>query len=68
MINPFQLLVNIAVITLLSFTHFQAFRLGRASMDNIFTRWLGDSTKTEICTEGESEKSWLEELLGETEK
>ena len=68
MINPLQIVINIAVIAVLGFTHFQAFKLGRASADNIFTRWWGNSNKTEICTEDKPEKSWLKEFFGEAEK
>lgn len=68
MINPLQIVINIAVIAVLGFTHLQAFKLGRASVDNIFTRWWGNSNKTEMCTESESEKSWLEELFDEADK
>ena len=74
--NPFQIVVNLTAIAILGFTHFQAFKLGRASMDNIFTRWLGNPTEkverdkpdgmaSQRCTapQSEADKPWYEHLL-----
>lgn len=66
--NPFQIVVNLTAIAILGFTHFQAFKLGRASMDNIFTRWLGNPTEKverDRCAAPQSEdsKPWYEHLI-----
>lgn len=67
--NPFQIIVNLSAIAILGFTHFQAFKLGRASMDNIFTRWLGnpiEKVERDRCTaapQSENDKPWYEHLI-----
>lgn len=72
MIKPFQIVVNIAVLGFLGYTHFQAFQFGRASADNPLSRWLtGNFSSPEQCaqTEQKPEKSWFEKFLeGQTKK
>jgi hypothetical protein len=72
MIKPFQIVVNLAVLCFLGFTHWQVFQLGRASADNIFSRWMtGNFSSPEQCTQTEQkpEKSWFEKFLeGQTNK
>ena len=66
--NPFQIVVNLTAIGILGFTHFQAFKLGRASMDNIFTRWLGnpmEKVERDRCAapQSEDDQPWYEHLI-----
>ena len=64
--NPLQLLVNFTLIIMLSFTHFQAFKLGRASYKNVFTRWLFPDEKA-TCDrqepEREDDEPWYDGLI-----
>lgn len=68
MFKPIQTVVSCLFIVLLTITHIQAFRLGRASMDNFVTRWWNGQTRdksTAECSQSEvkTNDSWLDNLL-----